>query len=90
MSQAHNHGPGGAPLAAPTTERILRLPEVMSTTGISASQIYRRAKAGTFPKPVKLGPNTSGWVESEVQAWVQARIAAGRGADSAAAASASR
>ena len=37
--------------------------------------IYRKEKNGTFPKRVRIGPNRVGWVESEVAAWVQQRIA---------------
>ena len=33
-------------------------------------------KAGLFPKRVQLGPGRVGWVESEVQAWLQERIRA--------------
>jgi prophage regulatory protein len=46
--------------------RFLRLPEVKSRTGKSSSTIYAEIAAGKFPKPIKIGPNTSGWVESEV------------------------
>lgn len=31
--------------------------------------IYDRIKDGTFPKPLKLG-RMSGWLESDVQAWI--------------------
>lgn len=54
--------------------RLLRLPAVVAMTGLSRSTIYARAKAGTFPRPVPLGNQLSAWIESEVQAWVQARI----------------
>ena len=53
------------------SERIMRLPEVMLRTGLSRSSIYSRED---FPKPVKLGRNMAGWVEREVDAWVDARI----------------
>ena len=56
--------------------RIIRLPEVMSRTGKSRSTIYQEIKAGKFPEPVKIGKRASGWVESEVEAVNQARIAA--------------
>ena len=34
----------------------------------------REAHAGRFPQPVKIGPNSVGFVESEVEEWMQARI----------------
>lgn len=55
---------------------LLRLPEVVARTGMSRSCLYQAAAAGTFPKPVKLGPGAraSAWVEDEVSEWVEARI----------------
>lgn len=52
-------------------ERIIRMPEVESTVGLSAATIYRRIKAGEFPAPVKLGKHASGWLLSAVQGWIQ-------------------
>ena len=34
-----------------------------------------------FPKPIKLGPRASGWLESEINAWISERIAESRSAD---------
>jgi prophage regulatory protein len=56
------------------THRIMRLPEVKTSTGLSRSTIYARISGGTFPKPVKLGPRTVGWLENEIQEWVQQQI----------------
>lgn len=53
------------------TESILRLPEVKARTGLSRSTIYLRVSEGTFPQPVKLGARAVGWLESEVEAWLQ-------------------
>lgn len=55
--------------------RILRKAEVERRTGFSAATIYRKSKAGTFPKPVQLGANSSGWIESEIEAWLAQRVA---------------
>jgi prophage regulatory protein len=40
----------------------------------SPAHIDRLEKAGRFPKRVQLGPCRVGWVESEVMAWLVARI----------------
>ena len=66
----------------PGSARLLRRPEVQSRAGLSRSEIYRRVAAGTFPRPVKLGERASAWVESEIDAWAAAHIAArdGKGA----------
>jgi len=59
-------------------EQIRKLLEVKSTTGLSGSSIYRMASAGTFPKPIKLGARSSGWIGSEVDQWLDDRIATSR------------
>ena len=51
-------------------KRILRRPTVQDRTGLRRSAIYERIKAGTFPKPIVLGPRAVGWLESEVDAWI--------------------
>jgi prophage regulatory protein len=53
---------------------ILRLPAVKQSTGLSRSTIYLRVAQGTFPRPVSLGGRSVGWLEHEVDEWVQKRI----------------
>src|SRR5436190_559659 len=55
---------------------ILRLPAVKARTGLSRSTIYLRVSQGSFPAPVNLGDRAVGWLDSEIQAWLQGRIAA--------------
>ncbi len=55
--------------------RILRLPQVVDATGETRSTIYKRILEGEFPKPVKLGAKSVGWVEDEIAAYNDARIA---------------
>jgi len=57
---------------------ILRLPAVKARTGLSRSTIYLRVSESTFPKPVSLGGRAVGWIESEIQQWLEQRIAASR------------
>lgn len=57
-----------------TVMRIIRLPEVMSNTGLSRSSIYRFMGDGHFPKHVSLGGRSVGWIDREVADWVMARI----------------
>ena len=59
---------------------ILRLPDVKRSTGLSRSTIYLRITQGTFPKPVSLGGRAVGWLEAEVQQWLQRRIEASQAA----------
>jgi prophage regulatory protein len=54
---------------------ILRLPVVKDRTGLSRSTIYLRIAKGMFPAPISLGARSVGWVESEVDDWLEQRIA---------------
>ncbi|MPW04854.1 AlpA family phage regulatory protein [Paraburkholderia sp. CNPSo 3155] len=56
-------------------ERLVRLPEVRARTGLKTTTIYRRMNEGTFPRPVPIGGSRVAWLESQVDAWIAARIA---------------
>jgi prophage regulatory protein len=56
------------------TETFLRLPTVIARTGLSRSTLYEQMAQGRFPRSVQLGPRAVGWLESEVNAWLMARI----------------
>lgn len=54
---------------------ILRRKQVEARTGLSRSTIYTRIAEGSFPRPIELGGGRAvGWIESEINAWIQARI----------------
>ena len=57
---------------------ILRLPAVKARTGLARSTIYLRVEQGTFPKPISLGARAVGWLESEIQEWLQQCVEASR------------
>jgi prophage regulatory protein len=42
---------------------------------LSKCQIWRKEKAGTFPKRVKISDSRHAWVESEIDAWISERVA---------------
>jgi len=56
--------------------RILRLKAVMELTGLGRSTIYKYIKEGIFPARVALGSKSIGFLESEIQGWILARIEA--------------
>jgi prophage regulatory protein len=58
------------------SHRILRRPSVQSRTGLSRSSIYLNISKGTFPKPINLGARSVGWLESDIDNWIDARIQA--------------
>ena len=53
---------------------ILRLHAVKSRTGLSRSTIYLRISEDRFPKPVSLGGRAVGWIEAEVNDWLNQQI----------------
>jgi prophage regulatory protein len=61
-----------------TPESIIKIRQVQARTGVSRSGLYQKVADGNFPKPIKLGARASGWILSEVDAWVAERIAASR------------
>jgi prophage regulatory protein len=59
--------------------KLLRLPQVKASTGLSKSTIYARIAEGTFPKQIPLGPRLVVWVESDIQNWIAEQVSAARG-----------
>lgn len=62
-----------------TVDRILRLPQVREMTGLGTTSIYGLIRTGNFPAQLKLTPRASGWLESQVLAWVKSRRIRDRG-----------
>ena len=58
--------------------QIIKKPDVQRITGLSGSSIYRLVSDGTFPKPIKISARSSGWILTEVEAYLEARIKASR------------
>jgi prophage regulatory protein len=56
-------------------ERLIRLREVQARTGLAKTTIYQRVRMGAFPAPVSLEGRLTAWVESEIQGWIDSRIA---------------
>jgi len=59
----------------PRPLRILREPEVKDRTGLSASERNLLEARRQFPARVPLGPRSVGWLEHEINAWLQGRAA---------------
>ena len=55
--------------------QILRMPQVIARVGMKRSNIYLMLEDGSFPKPLKLGKRALGWVESEIDAWLEGLVA---------------
>jgi prophage regulatory protein len=59
-----------------TAKKFILLPKVQEIVPYSASHIWRLERTGQFPQRVRLGQNRVAWLESEVDAWVDSKIAA--------------
>ena len=55
------------------TEPILRVHQLAELIGVHRTTLWRWEQAGTFPLRRSLGPNSIGWLESEITAWVESR-----------------
>lgn len=60
--------------AAANIDRLLRLDEVLHTTGLGRNTVYRRIREGTFPKQVRIGPNSVAWRQSDIAQWMATLI----------------
>ena len=57
-------------------EKIWRKSGVCARLGVSKSTLERLIKTENFPQPVKLGTRAVGFLESEIEEWIEARTAA--------------
>jgi prophage regulatory protein len=54
--------------------RIIRRHELTDKVGYCLAHLYRLERQGLFPQRILLGRRAVGWVEEEVEAWLQERI----------------
>jgi prophage regulatory protein len=54
-------------------ERILRIKDVIKITALSNSTIYELIKSNDFPRPKRIGKRAVGWLENDIQNWVDSR-----------------
>jgi len=54
--------------------KILRLPAVKDKTGLPTSTIYWQIEKKAFPRPIKLGERSVGWIEAEINQWISNKI----------------
>lgn len=55
------------------SDRVLSGERVVEKTGLSRTTIWRMEKRGDFPDRIKLSPNRVGWLESDVDEWIESR-----------------
>jgi len=61
------------------TTRVIRMRDLPQKVGYQPSTLYELIADGKFPAPFKLVPGgrASGWLESTIDAWLEARSANG-------------
>ena len=59
------------------TPKLIRIKSVIELTGLSKSYVYDLSTRNLFPKSIQLVPGGTSvaWVESEVEGWIEERIA---------------
>ena len=62
------------PTATITPEkRVLSLKTVLARVPLSRTTLWRLEREGLFPQRIKLSENRVGWIEEELDAWIQSR-----------------
>lgn len=59
-------------------DKLIDMKTIVAFTSMSDKWFYKLMENGLFPKPIKQG-RSSRWLESEVKAWLLARIKESRG-----------
>lgn len=54
---------------------IYRERDLKALTSLSRKARQDAMTAGTFPRPIPLGPKARGWLVSEIEAWIEQRKA---------------
>ena len=55
-------------------DRVIRERACREATGLSRTTRWRMEKKGDFPRHLRLSANAVGWLESEIAAWIKARV----------------
>jgi prophage regulatory protein len=53
----------------------MRKKEVLAIVGLSDVSVWRQEQVGTFPRRIRLGGNSVGWLKSEIDGWLEQRAA---------------
>lgn len=57
-------------------DRLIRIADVESATGLKKSNLYVLMRRGEFPISIRVSPRCVAWSEAAVLSWIQGRIAA--------------
>ncbi len=59
--------------------KIIRLPKVIEKTDLSRSTIYNLINSNQFVPKIQISVRAIGFLESDIDAWIAARVAASLG-----------
>jgi len=60
------------------SKSVLRLKPMLRKASLSKSVAYDLMSKGEFPTPIKLSARTVGWLEDEIDSWIDERVRASR------------
>lgn len=55
------------------TARLLRIRQVLELVPVARSCLYNWIREGRFPPPLRIGPKTSAWRETDIRAWLDSQ-----------------
>lgn len=58
--------------------RMMRMPQVVQTTGLARSTIYKLIAKREFPNPVKLTTKSVAWSSIDIESWIASRARSAR------------
>jgi prophage regulatory protein len=65
---------------APKPRRLVREKEVLRMVPFGRSSLWSYVQGKTFPAPIRIGPRSIAWLESDIDDWIAERVAESRGA----------
>jgi len=61
-----------------SSHKLISIKDVCGLTTLSRAGVYKLVGSGKFPAPIKVGGNRSGWLATEIDAWLTAQVEASR------------
>ncbi|MEG3177712.1 AlpA family phage regulatory protein [Sphingomonas sp. RB3P16] len=58
-------------MANDSSDRIIRLNDVLLKTGLTRSTLYRKVASRTFPQQIAISTRCMGWRESDLNDWLK-------------------
>jgi prophage regulatory protein len=52
---------------------VFRAKEVAQLLGIHEMTVWRWARCGRFPRPIKIGEQVTGWLGCDIKEWLKAK-----------------